>query len=110
MLKLLLKISSLRSWAECRAIFVHRLITLAIHLKLLMQPIVLIGGAVTLLGYKFNNINDETNNLMVTNDNWELIQLGMLFLKSYPSNMPTTPTKTIGCISNLRWMTKIINL
>ena len=70
-----------------------------------MQPIVLIGGVGTLLGYEFNNINDKTNNSMVEDDNWELIQLGLLLLNSYPSNVPTPPIRTIGCITNSRWMT-----
>ena len=62
---------------------------LAIHFELLMQPIVLIGDVGTLLGYEFNNINDKTNNSIVKNDNWVLIQLGLLLLNSYPSNVPT---------------------
>ena len=52
----------------------------------------------TLLGYEFNNINDNTNNLMVKDDNWELIQLGLLLLNSYPSNVLIPPIRTSGCI------------
>ena len=86
--KLLLNTPSLRSWAECRASFCSQIdYILAIHFELLMQPIVVIGGVGTLLGCEFNNIND--NHLMVKDDNWELIQLGLLFLNSYPSNVPT---------------------
>ena len=64
-------------------LFVHGLIILAIHFELLMQPIVVIEDVGTLLGYKFNNINNKTNNSMVKDDNWELIQLGLLLLNSY---------------------------
>ena len=74
--------------------------------ELLMQPIVLIGDLGTLLGYEFNNINKITNS-MVKNDNWELIQLGLLLLNSYPSNVPKPPIRTIGCISNSKRMAKI---
>ena len=45
-----------------------------------MQPIVLTGDVGTLLAYEFNNINDKTNNSMVKDDNWELIQFGLLLL------------------------------
>ena len=75
-----------------------------------MQPTVLQGGVGTLLGYEFNNINGKTNNSMVKDDNWELIQLGLLLLTSYPGNVPTPPSRTVGCISNSKWMAKIINL
>ena len=89
---------TIKKWRKIR----FALHIVAIHLKLVMQPIVLIGGVGTLLGYEFNNINDKTNNSMVKDDNCELIQLGLLLLNSYPSNVPTPPIRTIGCITNLR--------
>ena len=45
---------------------------------------------------------------MVKNDKWELFQLGLLLLNSYPSNVPTPPITTIGSIGNSRWIAKII--
>ena len=41
---------------------------------------ILIEGVGALFGYEFNNINDKTNNLVVENENWELIQIGLLLL------------------------------
>ena len=49
-----------------------------------------------------------TNNLMVRDDNWELIQPWLLLLNLYPSNVPTPPIRTNGCITNSRWMVTII--
>ena len=60
-----------------------------------MQPIVLIGDVGTLLGYEFNNINNKTNNSTLKDDNWELIQLGLLLLNSYLSNVPTSPIRLL---------------
>jgi len=53
-------------------------------------------------------LKEDESDFTVKDDYRELLQLGLLLFDSIPRDSPTLPVRSIGCISNARWMSKVI--